>query len=179
MNKLLTGLAAVLISAAAMAGTKPFNLSITPDFAVYDRSETIEGLTLSLWGENPQTSLALGVANGTTGNSAGLSWAFVLNYADNYKGIQWAPINYVKGDFLGWQGGFVNYTDGTMKGFQSGTVNYAGRLTGLQLGFVNYAEDADAGVQIGLVNIIRQNTAWFSGLPEELAPAMIFVNWRF
>ena len=85
----------------------------------------------------------------------------------------------MKGDFLGWQGGFVNYTDGTMKGFQSGTVNYAGRLTGLQLGFVNYAEDADAGVQIGLVNIIRQNTAWFSGLPEELAPAMIFVNWRF
>jgi hypothetical protein len=66
-----------------------------------------------------------------------------------------------------------------MKGLQTGAVNYAGTLTGLQLGFVNYAEGADAGVQVGVVNIIRQNTRWFTELPEELAPAMIFVNWRF
>lgn len=179
MKTLLAGLATVLISAGAMAGPKPFNLSLTPDIAVYDRSETIEGVTLSIWGENPQTSLALGIANGSTGQSAGLSWALILNYADDYKGIQWAPINYTQGDFLGWQGGFVNYTAGSMKGLQSGVVNYAGRTTGLQFGFVNYAVDADAGVQIGLVNIIRQNTRWFGGLPEELAPAMILVNWRF
>ena len=179
MKKILASLAAILVSASVMAGTKPFNLSLTPDIAVYDRSETIEGLTLSIWGENPQTALALGIANGSTGQSAGLSWAFVLNYADNYKGIQWAPINYTKGDFLGWQKGFVNYTGGSMKGLQMGAVNYAGSLTGLQFGFVNYAEAADAGVQIGVVNIIRQNTHWFTELPEELAPAMIFVNWRF
>ena len=86
----------------------------------------------------------------------------MLNYADDYKGIQWAPINYTTGDFLGWQGGFVNYTEGLMKGFQSGVVNCAGRVTGLQLGIVSYAEDADA-----------------VGLPEELPPGMIFVNWRF
>lgn len=179
MKKLLACLVTVLVSTGAMAGTQPFNLSLTPDIAVYDRGKTIEGLTLSIWGENQQTSLALGIANGASGQSAGLSWALVLNYADDYKGIQWAPINYTKGDFLGWQGGFVNYTEGSMKGLQSGAVNYAGRLTGLQLGFVNYAEAADAGVQIGLVNIIRQNTSWFTELPEELAPAMIFVNWRF
>jgi hypothetical protein len=57
-------------------------------------------------------------------------------------------------------------------------VNCAGKLTGLQFGFVNYAETAKTGVQIGLVNLISDNR-WFSGLPNELAPGMIFVNWRF
>ena len=179
MKKLLVCLATVLLTTGAMAGTRPLNLSLIPDIAIYDRSETIEGLTLSLWGENEQTSLALGVANGSTGESAGLSLALVLNYADNYKGIQWAPINYTKGDCLGWQGGFINYTGGSMKGLQAGLVNYAGRLTGLQLGLVNYAEAADAGLQIGLLNIIRQNSDWFTEAPEQLAPAMVLVNWRF
>jgi len=179
MKTRLSILAILLASTGALAATRPFNLSLTPNIAVFDRSETIEGVTLSVWGENQQTSLALGIANGTIGNSAGLSWGLVLNYADNYKGIQWAPINYTRGDFLGWQHGFVNYAGGNMKGLQMGVVNYAGILTGLQLGFVNYAESGDAGVQIGLVNIIRRNTDWFTELPEELAPAMIFVNWRF
>ena len=179
MKILLASIAVVLFSTGVMAGTKPFNLSLTPDLAIYDRNDTIEGVTLSLWGENQQTSLALGIANGSTGNSAGLSWGLVLNYADGYKGIQWAPINYTKGGFLGWQGGFVNYTYGGMKGLQTGLVNYAGRVTGLQFGFVNLTETADAGVQVGLVNIIRSNTRWFTELPEELAPAMFFVNWRF
>jgi len=179
MKTILAFLAIVLISTGVMAGAKPFNLSLTPNIAVYDRNEIIEGLTLSIWGENQQTSLALGIANGTSGNSAGMSWGFFLNYADNYKGIQWAPINYTAGDFLGWQDGFVNYIGGAMKGLQTGLVNYAGTATGLQLGFVNYAESADAVVQIGLVNIIRQNSHWFTGLPEELAPAFLFVNWRF
>ena len=179
MKKLLTCLAAALVSASALAGTKPFNLSLVPDVAIYDRTETIEGLTLSIWGENPQTSLALGIVNGTTGDSAGLSWGWLLNYADNYKGVQWALINYTTGDFLGWQDGFVNCTEGAMTGLQCGAVNYAGRLTGLQFGFLNYAEDADAGVQLGLINIIRENKVWFAELPDELAPGMIFVNWRF
>lgn len=179
MKTLLASLAAVLISTSVMAGTKPFNLSLTPDIAVYDRNETIEGVTLSAWGENQQKSLALGIVNGTVGNSSGLSLGLVLNYADNYRGIQWAPINYTKGDFFGWQNGFANYSGGNMEGLQMGTVNYARRLTGLQLGFVNFAEGADTGVQIGLINAISQNRHWFSELPEELAPAMIFVNWRF
>jgi len=161
-----------------MAGTHPIQLSLTPDIAIVDRAETIKGLTLSIWGENPQRALSLGIANGSTGQSAGVSLGFILNYADDYKGIQWAPVNYTKGDFLGWQAGFVNYTDGVMKGFQSGWVNYAGSLTGLQLGFVNYAKTAETGVQIGLVNLIPSN-AWFSELPDELAPGMLFVNWRF
>ena len=178
MKKLQIVLAGLLIAGGAFAQTRPFNASLTPDYSVYGRDVRIEGLTLSIWGENPQTSLALGLVNGTTGNSAGLSWAYILNYADNYKGIQWAPINYVKGDFLGWQGGLVNYTAGFMKGLQSGVVNCAGTLTGLQFGLVNYAEAGETGVQIGLVNLIPSNE-WFSGLPNQLAPGMIFVNWQF
>lgn len=178
MNRILTILACIMVATGAMAGSKPLQLSLTPDIAIYDRTERIEGLCLSLWGENPQTALALGFVNGSTGQSAGVSWAFILNYADSYKGIQWALVNYTKGDFLGWQAGLVNYTDGLMKGLQTGTVNYAGKLTGLQLGLVNYAATAETGVQIGLVNLIPQNE-WFSKLPNELAPGMIFVNWRF
>jgi hypothetical protein len=179
MKILLACLTLVLLSVGVSAAPKPINLSITPDLALYGRSERIEGLTLSIWGENPQVALALGIANGSTGQSAGLSWAFVLNYADDYQGIQWAPINYTTGNFLGWQHGFVNYAGGSMRGLQSGAVNYTRRLTGLQFGVVNFADDADTGVQIGVVNIIRSNNRWFSDLPEELAPAMIFVNWRF
>jgi hypothetical protein len=178
MRRFLTILAGMMIATGAMAGGKPLQLSLTPDIAIYDRAERIEGLCLSIWGENPQTALALGIVNGSTGRSAGLSLALILNYADDYKGIQWAPINYTKGDFLGWQGGFVNYTGGLMKGLQTGTVNYAGRLTGLQLGLVNYAETAETGVQLGLVNLLPQNE-WFTELPNELAPGMVFVNWRF
>lgn len=178
MRKLLIILAGLLIAGGVSARTVPFNASLTPDMALYDRNTMIEGLTLSIWGENPQTSLALGFVNGTTGNSAGLSWAFILNYADNYTGVQWAMINYATGDVLGWQGGIVNYTEGYMTGLQSGVVNYAGKLTGLQFGVVNYAETAKTGVQIGLVNLIPDNR-WFTELPNELAPVMIFVNWRF
>ncbi len=178
MKIFLTIMAGIMVASGAMAGGKPLQVSITPDIALYDRNEQIEGLVIGIWSENPQRALALGLVNGSTGRSAGLSWALVLNYADNYKGIQWAPINYTKGDFLGWQGGFVNYTDDRMKGLQSGVVNYAGRLTGLQLGTVNYAETAETGVQIGLVNLIPRNE-WFTGLPNELAPGMVFVNWRF
>jgi hypothetical protein len=171
-------LVAVMVAGGAMAGNKPIQLSLTPDIALYDRSETIEGLTLNIWGENPQRALALGFVNGSTGDSAGVSLGLILNYADSYRGIQWAPVNYTTGDFLGWQGGLVNYTEGFMKGLQTGVVNYAGKLTGLQLGLVNYAATAETGVQLGLVNFIPKNP-WFSGLPDELAPGMILVNWRF
>lgn len=178
MKQLLVATLLGVTGVCAAVASQPIQLSLTPEIALFDRSERIEGLALSIWGENPQTALALGFVNGSTGRSAGLSLSFILNYANDYKGVQWAAVNYTEGDFLGWQGGFVNYTDGTMKGLQSGFVNYAGNLTGLQFGFVNFAETAETGVQIGLVNLIPSN-AWFSELPDELAPGMIFVNWRF
>jgi len=177
MKLFIAYLAMVLFSTGTIAATKPFNFSLTPDVAVYPRSDTIEGFTASVWGENQQTSLALGVANGTVGQSAGLSVGLILNYADDYKGIQWAAINYTKKDFLGWQGGLVDYVAGTMMGLQSGVVNYAGRVKGLELGLVNYTEDVEAGCQIGLINIIGTNKSWFHDLPNSLAPTMIIVNW--
>ncbi|MCE9614465.1 MAG: hypothetical protein K8T26_09325 [Lentisphaerae bacterium] len=178
MKTLLTCLGIALIAGGTFAANAPLQLSLTPDIALVDRSETVEGLILNIWGENQQSALALGLVNGSTGDSKGLSLAFILNYADNYTGVQWASVNYTKGDFLGWQNGFVNYTDGRMKGLQTGLVNYAGDLTGLQFGFVNYAENAETGVQIGLVNLLPAN-AWFTALPDELAPGMVLVNWRF
>jgi len=186
MKKILAFAGIALVATGAMAGDKPIQLSLTPGIALYDRTTRIEGLSLSLWGENPQSALALGVVNGSTGQSEGVSLALGLNYADNYTGLQWGLVNYTKSDFVGWQGGFclglavsvVNYTGGNMKGLQTGVVNYAGHLTGLQFGLVNYAETADAGAQIGLVNLMPQNR-WFTGLPDELAPGMILVNWRF
>jgi len=178
MTKTLVGLGIVLLATGALYASEPIQLSLTPEVALFDRHTEIEGLALSIWGENPQTALALGIVNGSTGHSAGLNIAWILNYADDYMGVQWALVNFTKGDFLGWQNGFVNYAGDTMKGFQSGVVNYAGNLTGLQLGFVNYAETAKTGVQIGLVNLIPSNP-WFNGLPDELAPGMIIVNWRF
>lgn len=185
MKKLWILCTGLLLAGGVSAQTKPFNASLTPDYSVVDRDVPIEGLTLSIWGENPQTSLAIGFVNGSTGQSAGLSLG-LLNYAESYRGLQWGLVNYATGDVSGWQGGFgfgiaisaMNYTGGTMTGLQSGVVNYAGSLTGLQLGLVNYAETAVSGVQIGLVNILPQNV-WFNNLPDELAPGMILVNWCF
>jgi hypothetical protein len=177
MKKLLAVFLGVLAASGAMAA-KPLQVSITPDVSLFGRNETIRGLCLSLWGENPQSALALGVVNGSSGQSAGLSLGLFLNYADSYKGIQFAPINYTKGSYLGWQGGLVNYVDNGMKGLQTGVVNYAGSLTGLQLGVLNYAGTAQTGLQLGLLNLIPSNR-WLSGLPNELAPGMVFINWRF
>ena len=180
MKRVVVSLFLVVLACAAQAvGSKPVQVSLTPEIAVFDRDTTINGLTLSLWGENPQRALALGVVNGSTGDSVGLSLGLLLNYAENYTGVQVAPVNYVTGDLLGWQSALLNYTEGTMRGLQSGFVNYTGKLHGLQLGIFNYAEEAEAGVQLGLINIIRENTSWFAELPEELAPGMVLVNWRF
>ena len=67
-----------------------------------------------------------------------------------------------------------------MKGLQTGFVNYAGHMQGLQFGALNFAEAADEGLlQIGFVNIIRSNDSWFGDFPNEVAPAMVFVNWQF
>ncbi|MFA7368064.1 MAG: hypothetical protein WC334_00320 [Kiritimatiellales bacterium] len=185
MKKLLAIVISAMVAGGAAAETRPFNLSLVPDTAVYNRTERIEGLTLSIWGENPQTALAVGIVNGSTGASAGLSLG-VLNYAGSYRGVQWGLVNYTEQNLSGWQGGFgfgiavsaLNYTGGDLLGLQTGVVNYAGRLSGLQIGLVNYAATVDDGVQIGLVNIMPQNE-WFTGLPDALAPGMILVNWRF
>jgi hypothetical protein len=168
----------ILVASEAVAGTVPIQLSLTPDIAVYSRRARVEGLTLSIWGENPQTSFALGIVNGATEKSAGFSLGLLLNYADSYKGVQLSLVNYAKGSLLGWQAGIIDYTEGSVKGLQTGFVNYAGYLTGVQLGLVNYAATATTGVQIGILNLLPKNQ-WFTRFPDEVAPGMVLVNWRF
>ena len=149
MKKLVLLLLGCLIATGAFAETKGFQMSLIPNVAIYSKTTYIKGVSLNVWGENPQNAFALGLVNGSTGNSSGFSLGLIVNYADSYKGLQLAP------------------------------VNYASRLHGLQLGFVNMAMTAEAGVQIGLINIMSQTETWFSNFPDEVAPGMVFVNWRF
>ena len=149
MKKLVLVLLGCLIATGAFAETKGFQLSLIPDVAIYSKTTYIKGASLNVWGENPQNAFALGLINGSTGNSSGFSLGLLVNYADSYKGFQIAPIN------------------------------YASRLQGLQLGLVNMAMTAEEGVQIGVINIISQTDKWFSNFPNEVAPGMVFVNWRY
>ncbi|MBU8902840.1 MAG: hypothetical protein KOO69_08875 [Victivallales bacterium] len=136
-----------VITSSAFAAPKAFQASVAPGIALHDRNQKIEGLTLSLWGENPQTSFALGIVNGTAGNSGGLSLGFI-NYGDKYKGVQ------------------------------LGFLNADKDLHGAQLGFLNIAKGKKTGFQFGLINVITTNKKWFSNFPNEIAPFMIFINWR-
>lgn len=170
----------------AQAQTESFQASLTPDHAMHDRHTRIEGMTLSIWGENPQTALSIGFVNGSTENSSGLSLG-LLNYADSYSGAQWSLVNFNQGDFSGWQGGMafglvgsvLNYTGGNMRGLQTGLINLAGGFSGVQFGLVNYAQQAESGLQIGLVNLIGNTEYWFADWPHEIGPGMILVNWKF
>jgi hypothetical protein len=181
MKRLLAAaIAALTITSTAMEGPAPFQASLTPDIAIKDSTTSIRGLSLSIWGENPQRSLALGLVNGTSGDSGGFSFGWLLNYGDDYTGVTWAAVNFTEGDVLGWQGGILNYSGGYMEGLQTGCANYASRIKGVQFGFLNFAESVDdVLVQVGILNIIRTNDSWFGDFPDELAPAMVFVNWRF
>ncbi|MFO7983807.1 MAG: hypothetical protein R6V08_10175 [Desulfuromonadales bacterium] len=164
-KKLLFVLIGCLFATTAFAQSKPVQLSLIPDLAIYDKTTHIKGVSLSIWGENPQTALALGIVNGSTGDSSGISFGFLANYAENFKGAHLA--------------GIANYSSARFTGLQWAPFNYAERLNGLQLGFVNFAAATDKGLQIGLVNIMQSNKSWFTRLPSEVAPAMVLVNWRF
>ena len=181
MKKILFCLAIVFTTSTAIAGSKPIQLSLTPNIALHSRHEIIEGLTLSIWGENRQEALSLGIVNGSKGQSVGASLG-LFNYADYYRGIHFGlfGVNYTKNNFFGGQIGWFGGNDaGQMKGLQLGAVNWAEHMNGVQFGLLNYAETAQTGVQIGLVNIIAQNKKWFGNFPNEVAPGMVFVNWRF
>jgi hypothetical protein len=170
-------IALLVISAASLrAADTPIQLSLTPDIALYPNTEMVRGFSLNIWGENPQSSLTLGLVNGSTGESSGFSWGLV-NYTESYTGVQWAAVNISTKSFIGWQHGYVNISQGTFTGFESGLMNISEDTTGLQLGFVNYAQKLN-GVQIGLVNV-AMNNSWFNGFPDQLATGFPIVNWSF
>ncbi len=175
MKKILV-LTALAVSAASLKADSPFQASLTPDIAIHSKSTQINGLALSIWGENPQHALALGFVNGSTGDSEGLSWSLV-NYADTYTGVAWAVVNISHKKFIGWQDGVVNYSEGYFKGLQSGWLNVSEEFHGLQFGLVNYAENL-RGVQIGFINVARNNP-WFQEFPDKLATGFPIVNWSF
>lgn len=178
MKKLLI-MAALATGAAGLKAeeSRPFQASLTPDIAIYLKTTEINGLSLNIWGENPQQGVALGFVNGSSGDSAGFSWGLV-NYSESYTGVSWAWVNVNKMSFHGWQYGWVSVAQGEFIGFQSSLiVNYAKEMHGLQLGLVNYAEELH-GVQIGLANI-AMNNPWFSDFPDKLATGFPIVNWSF
>ena len=164
MKKILI-IAALVISAAGLQADEShgFQASLTPDIAIYPKTTEIRGLSLNIWGENPQHGVALGFVNGSTGDSSGFSWAFFYNYADTYTGVEWSLVNYSKTSFVGWQAGLVNYSEGHFKGLQMGFVNYAENLNGVQIGFAN----------------IAMNNGWFNDFPDKLATGFPIVNWSF
>ena len=180
MKKILACvIAAAGLVSAASAEDAAFQASLVPNTALRDSTDHITAVSLNIWGLNPQHALAIGLINGSYGQSGGLSIGGV-NYAENYTGMQCGFLNVARSDFNGFQAGWVNYTADVCSGFQLAFLNYAGRLTGLQLGLLNMAAQADHGLQIGLVNLLPENRQWFSaGLANELAPVMVIANWRF
>lgn len=165
IKKFVLVLFGCFIASGAFAETKGFQMSLIPGIAIHSQTTLIKGVSLSFLGENPQNGLALGVVNGSTGESSGLSLGLLSNYSENYTGAQLAFI--------------ANHSSQKSSGLQLAVFNYAGKLHGLQLGFINVARTSDKGVQIGLINFMNQTKNWFSNFPNEVAPGMIFVNWRF
>jgi len=160
----------------ASGDAKMFQASLTPNIAVHSRTTEIRGLSLNVWGENPQHGVALGFVNGSTGESSGFTWG-MYNYNDSYTGVQWGIVNNSKQYFKGWQGGMVNISKGKFIGWQDGWVNWSEEVHGLQTGLVNYSTDLH-GVQLGLVNIAANND-WFKGMPDKFAKGFPFFNWSF
>lgn len=158
-----------IIAIAVSCSTLPvvadgfFQASLTRGLAIYDRNTEIHGLSLNIWGENPQQGVSLGFINGSTGDSGGFSWAILANYDDSYTGVQWGFANFSKQHFVGWQSGVVNADQGDFKGLQFGILNYTENLHGVQIGLLNLAE----------------NNAWFSEFPDQLAKGVPIVNWSF
>jgi hypothetical protein len=178
MKKLIV-IGTLVISAAGLRADEShgFQASLTPDIAIYPKTAEINGLSLNLWGENPQQGVAVGIVNGSSGDSAGFSWG-LFNYSDTYTGVSWAWLNVNETSFHGWHYGLVSVAKGEFVGFQSALVfNYSKKFTGLQLGLVNYTEELH-GVQIGLANIAINNP-WFNEFPDKLATGFPIVNWSF
>ncbi len=163
MKKILLALILFFSASAAMAEVA-FNAAIVPDVAIHPRTTRIDGVTLSIYGENETHGFNMGFVNGTTGSSEGMMFG-IVNYSDNYFGVNLGLVNFVKGTFRGLQWGGVNYAE-NMNG-------------GLQVGVVNFVRHATSCFQVGIINIISDNTQFFTDAQHGLAPAMVIVNWRF
>ena len=154
-----------VIMAAATVGAYAedhfFQASLTPEIALQPRADKITGISLNIYGENPQSCFTLGFVNGSTGESSGFSWG-LWNYCETYSGVHWAVVNTSTVKFTGWQ---------------SGMVNWSKEVHGVQTGLVNYTESLN-GLQLGAVCIVKDNP-WFKEFPDKLAKGFVFLNWSF
>lgn len=167
------------IALAAQIGAQAdtvLQLSLVPDVALFPRTTQVNGISFGIWNENPQSSLELGLVNGNTGASRGLSLGLV-NYSENYSGVQWGAVNFCARTFIGVQDGDVNVSLGSFTGLQYGYVNVAKKFCGLQLGAINYSENL-RGVQLGFINVALNNP-WFTEFPNKLATGFPILNWSF
>lgn len=178
MKQLLIITAFAAGMAVLKADESAFQLSLTPGAAIHPKTTQINGVSLGIWGQNPQHSLNLGFVNGSSGESSGVSLAIIANYGETYSGVQWALFNHTTKSFKGWQDGLINCDGGYFKGLSTGLVNAAQDAHGLQVGVINYAHKMH-GMQIGLANIIASNP-WFSdqGMGT-LSKGFPVVNWSF
>jgi hypothetical protein len=177
MKKLL--IVSVLVAGAVVAradDSSIFQAALTPDIAIHDKTTRINGLSLSIWGENPQSGVAIGFVNGSTGESKGFSWG-IVNYDESYSGLQLGFLNTSSKSFVGWQNGFINWDQGSFRGLEDGMINISEDTRGVQLGAFNYAENLK-GIQLGFINIANNNS-WFKDFPDQLAKGFVFVNWSF
>ena len=155
MKKILV-IAVLVVTAAGLKADDShfFQASLTPDIALQPKTAEISGISLDLWGENPQHCFAFGFVNGSAAvTAAGFTWSFIANYSGPHTGVAWSFVNISKTKFVGWQ---------------AGMVNYAQEFHGLQWGFVNYAVELH-GVQIGLAVNFAINNPWFDEFPDKLA----------
>jgi hypothetical protein len=106
MKKIFIITALAVSAAGLQAEEHGFQASLTPDIAIYPKTAEIQGLSLNIWGENPQHGVALGFVCGSTGDSSGFTWS-LFNYADSYTGVAWGLANYSQTSFVGWQGGVL------------------------------------------------------------------------
>ncbi len=177
MKTTLIIIAFVAGAVAVRAGDdSAFQASLTPSVALHPSSTQINGLSLSIWGENPQRGVALGFVNGSTGDSKGFTWG-LYNYDESYTGVQLGIVNYSSTSFIGLQYSLVNFDQGYFKGLEWGLGNVSQETHGVQFGTFNYAEQL-SGIQVGLINIAANND-WFTGFPSQLAKGFPFVNWSF
>jgi len=176
MKKILIVSAFVVGALAVRADESMFQASLTPNIAIHPSSTEIHGLSLNIYGENPQHGVALGFVNGSTGESKGFTWG-IYNYDDSFTGVQWGVVNNSKQNFKGWQGGMVNISKGTFRGWQDGWVNWSEEVHGLQSGIFNRSTQLH-GVQLGLINI-AENNDWFKDMPHKFAKGFPLFNWSF
>ena len=93
MKKLMIIALGCTLASSAIADTQGFQASLTPDIAMYPRDTHLDGVALSIWGENPQYGFGLGFINGSIGDSIGFSLGLV-NYAETvHNGLQLGLVN--------------------------------------------------------------------------------------